>query len=115
MKKEIKNFGKWIEIILIALTTISLIINALHYTNMIYNWSYDTTRLNDLLVSTLFTIVLWIDNILIFLLSIFYIVDTIEQKKNLFLKLSFCLFSICTTMTVSCFIINGIAKIFRIF
>lgn len=115
MRKEIKNFGKLVEILLIILTAISLIISALEHTNMIYNWSYDTMKLNNLLVSTPFTIALWIDNILLFLVSIFYIIDTIQQKKNVFLKLSFCVFSICTTMVVSTLIINGIAKLFGIF
>lgn len=115
MKKEIKNFGKWIEILLIILTFVSLIISALEYTNIIHNMSYDTTKLNDFVVSTPFSLILWIDNILLFLVSIFYIIDTIQQKKNIFLKLSFCLFSICTTMVISTFIINVIAKIFGIF
>ncbi len=114
MKKEIKNFGKWVEIILIVLTIISLIISALEYTNLIYSDSFNTIVLNDILISKPFTITLWIDNILIILVSIFYVIDTIEQKKNLFLKLSFCLFSICTTMLMSCLIINGIARIFGI-
>ncbi len=115
MKKEIKNFGKWIEILLIILTFVSLIISALEYTNIIYSMSYDATKLNDFVVSTPFSVILWIDNILLFLVSIFYIIDTIQQKKNIFLKLSFCLFSICTTMVISTFIINGIAKMFGIF
>lgn len=114
MKKEIKNFGKWVEIILIVLTIISLIISALEYTNLIYSDSFNTIVLNDILISKPFTITLWIDNILIILVSIFYVIDTIEQKKNLFLKLSFCLFSICTTMLMSGLIINGIARIFGI-
>lgn len=114
MKKEIKNFGKWVEIILIVLTAISLIICALEYTNIIYSDSFDTMVLNNILISKPFTIILWANNISIILVSIFYIIDTIEQKKNLFLKLSFCLFCICTTMLVSCLIINGIAKIFGI-
>ena len=37
MKKEIKNFGKIVEIILIILTIVSLIITSLEYTNMVYN------------------------------------------------------------------------------
>lgn len=115
MNKEIKNFSKWIEFILIILTFISLIISSLQYTNIIYVNSYDTMKLNDLLVSTPFTVALWIDNILLFLVSIFYVIDTIQQKKNMLLKLSFCVFSICTTMVASTLIINGIAKIFGIF
>lgn len=115
MKKEIKNFGKIVEIILIILTFISLIINTLEFTNIIYNWTYDTETLNSLLISTPFSILLWIDNILIYLVSLFYIIDTIEQKKNMLLKLSFCLFSICTTMVVSISIINLVANLFGIF
>lgn len=115
MNKEIKNFGKWTEIILIVLTFVSLIITALEFTNMIYNTTYNTMKLNDFLVSRPFTITLWVDNILIILVSVFYIIDTIQQKKNIFLKLSFCIISICTTMLVSNFIVNGIAKIFGIF
>lgn len=115
MRKEIKNFGKWIEVSLIILTFVSLIISALEYTNIIYNMSYDTMKLNDFLVSKPFNIILWVDNILLFLVSIFYIIDTIQQKKNIFLKLSFCLFSICTTMVISTLIINGIAELFGVF
>lgn len=114
MKKEIKNFGKWVEIILIVLTAISLVICALEYTNIIYSDSFDTMTLNNMLISKPFTVILWVNNISIILVSIFYIIDTIEQKKNLFLKLSFCFFSICTTMIMSCFIINCVAKIFSI-
>jgi hypothetical protein len=115
MKKDIKNFGKWIEIIFIILTFISLIIDAFEYTYLIYNMSYDAMKLNDFLISKPFTITLWIDNILIIIFGIFYIIDTIQQKKNVFLKLSFCIFSICTTMIVASFIINGIAKMFGLF
>ena len=115
MKKEIKNFEKIMEISLIILTIISLIINALEYTNMIYNNSYDTTNLNDLLVSTQFTIILWVDNILIYIVSIFYIMCAIESKNNCFIKISFTIFSIVTTIVVSNFIINFVARIFRVF
>lgn len=115
MKKEIKNFSKIIEVILIVLTIISLIISALTYTNTIYNWSYDTTNLNNLVISKPFTILLWIDNILIYIISIFYIVDTIKENKNKLIKLSFCIFSVCTTIICSTMIINGIAKLFKIF
>ena len=112
MKKEIKNFSKITEITLIILTIISLIISALVYTNIIYDT--DSLTLNNIVISKPFTITLWIDNILIYIVSIFYIADTIEQKKNILLKLSLCIFSICTTIVCSTFIINGIAKIFNI-
>lgn len=115
MKKEIKNFGKLTEIILIILTFISLVITALEYTNMIYNITYNTTKLGNFLASSPVLVTLWVDNILIILVSIFYVIDTIQQKKNILLKLSFCIFSICTTMLVSNLIVNGIAKIFGVF
>lgn len=115
MKKEIKNFGMYLEIALIILTVLSLMINALEYTNMIYNYSYDTLSLNNFLISPLFNVLLWVDNILIYLISIFYIIDSIQEKKNVFLKLSFCLFSIFTTMIVSSLIINVIAELFHVF
>ena len=115
MKESKKEYGKYLEIILIILTFISLIISSLEYTNMIYNWSYDTMKLNDLLISTPFNVALWIDNILLILFSIFYAVDTIRKRKNILLSLSFCIVSLCTTMIVSISIINLIAKIFNIF
>ncbi len=114
MKKEIKNFGKFIEIMLIILTFISLIFSFLEYTNMLYSWTYDTANLNNLVISTPFTIILFIDNILIYIVSIFYIIDTVQKKNNLLLKISFCLCSIGTTIISSTFITNGIAKIFHI-
>lgn len=114
MQKEIKKFGKILEIILIFLTFISLIINAFAYTNALYNGTYDTMKLNAFLSTTFFESSMWIVNILIYLVGLFYIIDTIQQKKDLLLKLSFCLFSICTTIVFSPLIINGIAKIFGI-
>lgn len=114
-REKVKNFKNEIEILLVVLTFLSLIMSTLEYTNMIYNVSYDTTKLNDFVVSTPFSIVLWIDNILIILLSIFCVIDTIRQKKNVLLKISFCVISICSTMVVSTFIINAVAKLFGIF
>ena len=115
MKKEIKNFGKIVEIILIILTIVSLIITSLEYTNMVYNATYDTNVLNALLISTPFTIISWSNNILIYLISIFYIIDTIRYQDNKLLRLSFCIFSILTTIVVQTFIINFIASLFGIF
>ena len=115
MKENKKEFGKYTEIILIVLTFVSLIISSLEYTNMIYNLSYNTTKLNDLLISTPFNIILWTDNVLVILVSIFYAVYTIRKRKNILLPLSICILSVCTTMIVSISIINLIAKIFNVF
>ncbi len=115
MKKEIKNFEKIVGIVLIVLTMISLIINAFIYTNMIYDWTYDTTNLNNIVVSTPFNVIMWIDNILIYVFSLFYIMSAIESKKDVFVKISFSIFSIVTSIIASNFIINGVASIFGIF
>lgn len=115
MKKEIKNFGKVLEVILIILTFISLIIDLLLITNNIYTHSYDTMSLNSVVVSVPFNILLWVTNISIYFISIFYIIDTIKEKKNVLLKLSFCLFSILTTIVVFNTIMNFVAELFNIF
>lgn len=114
MNKELKNFGKYLEIGLIILTFISLVLDLLVFTNVIYSNSYDTLLLNNVVTSPLFNVLFWIDNILIYLVSIFYIFDTLKENKNVFLKLVFCLFSIFTTLIVSSFLINLVAKIFNI-
>lgn len=115
MKKEIKNFGKILEVILIILTFVSLVIDLLIITNTIYIYRYDTMSLNSVVISMPFNVVLWINNILIYFISIFYIIDTIKEKKNVLLKLSFCLFSILTTIVVFSLIMNFVAELFNIF
>ncbi len=115
MKKEIKNFEKIIGIVLIILTAISLIINTLQFTNQIYSWNYNTERLNNLLISNPFGILLWFDNILIYICSILYIVSAIKSKKDILIKISFSLFSILTTIVVTTLLINVVASIFGIF
>lgn len=81
MERKVKIFKNEIEILLVVLTFLSLIMSALEYTNMIYNMSYDTTKLNDFVVSTPFSIVLWIDNTLIILLSIFCVIILYDKRK----------------------------------
>ncbi len=90
-------------------------INALEFTNIIYNWSYDTAGLNSLLISKPFNILLWVDNILIYLFGLFYIVCAFESKKDRVLKIAFSIFSILTTIVISTLIINGVASLFGIF
>lgn len=115
MKREIKNFNQMVGIILVVLTGISLVINALLFTNMIYNCSYDTMGLNELLVSTPFNILLWVDNILIFITALFYIISSIKEKKNSFIKISFAVFAVLTTIVVQSFAINWVAELFGVF
>lgn len=115
MKKEIKNFGKILEVILIILTFVSLVIDLLIITNNIYTFRYDTMSLNSVVVAMPFNVLLWVTNISIYFISIFYIIDTIKEKKNVLLKLSFCLFSILTTIVVFTLIMNFVAELFNIF
>lgn len=115
MKKEIKNYEKITEIILIILTFISLIINPLVFTNALYSCSYETVNLNNLVITPFFNIILWIDNISIYIVSIFYIISAMESKQNVRIKIIFSIFSILTTTCVMTLIINLIASIFGIF
>jgi len=120
MKKEIKNFGKIIEISLVVLTFISLIINAIYMTNHIYSLESELIALNmepinNFCNSSIFNVILWVDNILIYFLLIFYIIDTIQNKKNMFLRISFSLFSVLTTMIVFVGEVNIVSNIFGIF
>lgn len=120
MKKEKtqnKASGKEIIIrnILIVVTLISLIINAMQFTNAIYSWCYDTTRLNDLLVSPIFTFILWADNILVYLFAAWYMVLAERSKQEVVLKIAFSLFAILTTITASTLIVNVIAELFGVF
>ena len=85
MKKEIKNFGKILEVILIILTFVSLVIDLLIITNNIYTFRYDTMSLNSVVVAMPFNVLLWVTNISIYFISIFYIIDTIKEKKNVLL------------------------------
>lgn len=113
MKKEVKEYT--IIKVLILLTGISLIMNSLLFTNMIYSSSYDTTKLNHLLVSTPFNVVLWINNILIYIFGIVALIKTIRSKEEKVLKISFVLFAIMTTIFISIMIINMMATLFGIF
>lgn len=113
--KEIKHFEKIIEIILIILTVFSFIINTLTFTNALYNHSYDTGYLNSFVTSQSFYILLLLDNFLIYLVSIFYLVSAIQSKKDVLIKISFTILSIVTTITVATLIINFVASIFGVF
>lgn len=120
MKKEIKNFGKITEIILVILTFSSLIINALYLTNYIQSLQgeimiLNLQAINSFCENSLFNIILWSNNILIYFVLIFYIIDTIKTKKNMFLKFSFALFSFFTTLIVMFGIMNFISDIFGVF
>lgn len=92
MKKEII-----VRNVLIVLTFISLIITFLNFTYLTYQ-----ERNIDL-----------INNFLVIIFAIIYIVLGIKSKKEVLLKVSFSIFSILTTMVVLTFIINFIASLFN--
>ena len=72
-------------------------------------------RLNELLVSTPFNILFWVDNNLIFITALFYIISSIEEKKNAFIKISFAIFAVLTTIVVQSFMVNLVAVVFGVF
>ncbi len=114
-KKKKFDIEKIVKNGLIIFTFISFIIVVLNFTYLIYNYSYDTTKINDFLLKYINGPLLWIDNILVYILAIFYIIIGIKSKKEVFLKVSFSIFSILTTMVVLTFIINFIAELFGLF
>lgn len=115
MRREIKYFDKIVGFSLIILTMISLVMNGLYYTYAIYDCTYDVASLNQFLVSKPLEFILWIDNILIYVLGLIYIIEAIKTKKDRLLKVSLSLFSVLTTMIVSTGIINLIASLFGMF
>lgn len=114
-KTEIKNFEKITGVLLVILTAISLVINVLQFTYGIYSCSYEVDKLNSLLVSKPFSILLWVDNILIYFVAMFYIISAFDNKKGRLIKISFAVFSILTTLVVSTLVINFVAHLFGIF
>lgn len=108
MKKD-----KVIRNILIIVTIIALIIDSLLHTNQIYSCNLDTMKLNKILISLPFTIILYSDYILIYIISIWYAILSIKSKKEVGLKIAFCLISIF--IATKWVVINTIAEIFGIF
>ena len=97
--------------ILITLTFVSLFILFLNYTYAVYD-NGNIDAINNLLVNHINTWVMWIDNILLYIFAIIYIVVGIKSKKEVLLKVSFSIFSILTAMISLVFIVNFIAEIF---
>lgn len=119
LNKELKHFELIVSIILVILTIVSLSIDVIVNTYNIYGMCqeniYHAETLNNFIQSKGFNIVIWVDNLLIYLVSIFYIVSAISSKKNVFIKISFAAFSVVTTIIINSFIVNFIAGIFGIF
>lgn len=114
-KKKNIVIDKWLLIGLIFVTFLGFIITTFELTNIIYSNTYDTMVLNDILITPLFGAFLWIDNILIFIFGILYIIAAIQSKQERILKISFSLFCMLSTLITLTFAINFVAELFGIF
>lgn len=94
--KEIKNYERNVTIILIVLTVISLIIDFIAYTGMVYSDKvmYDTNTLRDVMNSGWFMTLLWVDNIAIYITNLFYFAGIIDSKRDMIVNLIADLFGI---------------------
>lgn len=99
---------------LIVLTLINLIIMFLNFTYAVYD-NMNIETINNVLVNYVNTWLMWIDNILLYIFAIIYIVIGVKSKKEVLLKVSFSIFSILTSMITLTFIVNFIAEIFGMF
>lgn len=97
---------------LVILTGISIILNIIVFTNNLY---FEHEILNAIIGNDFFTSILLIDNILIIIFGIYYIVKAIESKKDMLLKISFSLTSIFTTQAVLILCMDLVEKIIKIF
>ena len=116
LKKEIKNYERNVTIILVILTVISLVINILVYTTGIYSDDtfYNTEAIRSVVNSGWFMIVLWIDNIAIYVTNLFYFAGIIDSKRDMLVKISFGIFSILSTVLINVQIVNLVASLFEL-
>lgn len=116
LKKEVKNYERNVTIILVALTIISLIINVLVYTTGIYSDDtfYNTEVIRNVVNSSWFMTILWIDNIAIYVTNLFYFAGIIDSKRDMLVKISFGIFSILSTVLINVQIVNLVAGLFGI-
>ena len=99
---------------LIVLTFISLVIMFLNFTYAVYD-NMNIDLINNILVNYVNTWLMWVDNILLYIFAIIYIVLGIKSKKEITLKISFSIFSILTSMISLTIIVNFIAELFGMF
>ena len=112
LNKDIENI---VRNVLIILTIISLIITLLHFTYNVYNdngGSY--LLLNDFLIKYIDGWLMWTVFILLIIFAISYIKCAIKYKKETTIKIAFSIFALLTNMIPLTFIVNFIAKIFKI-
>ena len=107
------NKEKMVRNILIVLTFISLIITFLNFTYLTYQ-DRNIDLINHFLVNYVNNLFVFIDNFLVIIFAIIYIVLGIKSKQEVTLKIFFSIFSLLTTMVVLTFIINFLAALFNI-
>lgn len=107
MKKNLEKIFKYGFIIF---SFISLIITILNFTYIIYP-DGDTETINNLLVNYV-NKTFWIENIILYIFSVGYIIFSIKSKKEVLLKVSFCVFSILTSIIVLALIMEFLASQF---
>ena len=117
LKKEVKNYERNVTIILVILTVISLIIDFLAYTGMVYNDEiiYNTTAIRSVINSGWFMTIVWVDNIAIYITNLFYFAGILDSKRDLVVKISFAIFSVLSTILINLQIVNLIADAFGMF
>ena len=117
LKKEVKNYERNVTIILVILTVISLIIDFLAYTGMVYNDEiiYNTTAIRSVINSGWFMTIVWVDNIAIYITNLFYFAGILDSKRDLVDKISFAIFSVLSTILINLQIVNLIADAFGMF
>lgn len=117
LNREVKNFERNVTIILIILTVISLIINFLVYTAMVYNDEtiYNIEAIRGVINSSLFMTILWVDNIFIYVTNLFYFAAIFSSKKDMLVKIAFAIFTVLSTILINLQIVNLIADLFGMF
>ncbi len=117
LKKEVKNYERNVTIILVILTVISLIIDFLAYTGMVYGDAsfYNTTAIRSVINSGWFMTIVWTNNIAIYITNLFYFAGILDSKRDLIVKISFAIFSVLSTILINLQIVNLIADAFGMF
>lgn len=117
LKKEIKNYERNVSIILVVLTVISLVIDFISYTAMLYGDEtfYHVTAIRSIIDSGLFMTLIWVDNIAIYITNLFYFAGVFDSKRDMVVKIAFAIFSILSTILINLQIVNLIAGAFGMF
>ena len=106
-----KNIEKIFKYGFIIFSFISLIITTLNLTYLTYQDARNIETINNLLVNYV-NKTFWIENIILYIFAIGSIIISIKSKKDALFKVSFCIFSILSSMIILTLIINILASAF---